>query len=353
MGRLKIIKKEYLFSKEQEWFRNCHANTQVSFDNGERLAVFWAGTNEGTPDQAIWTVRYKDGRWQDPVRVKYIYQLPHWNPVLFLDQNNVLHLYYKVGLTVQNWYTMVSDSYDRGLTWSESREAVPGDYTPRVSVRNKILIASNGNYIAPASSEVGTKMDCYADISQDEGRTWNKYLIPKQHRQPEKLEREYLWDGLKQGSLWENNLSVINSWDGVIQPAFWESQPGRIHALMRSTRKRIFRSDSEDYGRTWSEAYPTELPNNCSGIDAVCGKNGVLAVAYNPVAHNWGQRTPLVMSISEDNGKTFCDSICLEEGEGEFSYPSINVEGNIWHVIYTVNRRTFAYCQIEDREYQL
>lgn len=347
MGRLKVIIKERLFAEDQKWFQNCHANTQVRLNNGDMLVAFWAGTSEGTPDQAIWMVRYKDGAWQDPVRVKYIYQLPHWNPVLFLDQDGILHLYYKIGLTVQNWYTMVSESRDNGLTWTEAREAVPGDYTPRVTVRNKILIASNGDYIAPSSSETGTRMDSYADISEDRGNSWNKYEIPIRHKLTEPLEEEYLWEGLKRGALWENNLSVIRSWDGVIQPAMWESKPGHIHALMRSTRKRIYRSDSFDYGKTWCEAYPAELPNNCSGIDAVYGAGGILAVAYNPVPHNWGKRTPLAVSISDDNGKTFCDSVYLECGEGEFSYPSITVEENIFHVIYTINRKTFGYCQLE------
>lgn len=110
MGKLEIIKKECLFSEEQKWFCSCHSNTQVRLSDTERLAAFWAGTSEGTPDQAIWTVRYKNGEWQEPVRTKNIYQLPHWNSVLLLDKRNILHLYYKVGLTVQSWYTMVSDS---------------------------------------------------------------------------------------------------------------------------------------------------------------------------------------------------------------------------------------------------
>ena len=349
MGKLEIIKKECLFSEEQKWFCSCHSNTQVRLSDTERLAAFWAGTSEGTPDQAIWTVRYKNGEWQEPVRTKYIYQLPHWNPVLLLDKRNILHLYYKVGLTVQSWYTMVSDSYDNGLTWTESREAVPEDYTPRVTVKNKILIASNGDYIAPSSIEQGKKMDCYADISSDGGMTWEKHDIPIIHQKAEPLEKEYLWEGLKKGALWENNLSVVGAWDGVIQPTMWESSPGNIHAFMRSTRKRIYRSDSLDYGKTWCEAYPTKLPNNCSGIDAAYGKDGILAVVYNPVPHNWGKRTPLIVSISEDNGKTFSDSLYLEEEEGEFSYPSVTAEGDILHIIYTANRRTFKYCQIKYR----
>ena len=52
--------------------------------------------------------------------------------------------------------------------------------------------------------------------------------------------------------------------EGVIQPGLWESKdkPGHVHMTMRSSAGCIMRADSEDYGRTWSPAYRTMLPNN-------------------------------------------------------------------------------------------
>lgn len=346
MENIKILKQEPIFPDTQTWFGDCHANTQVKIGPDEYLVAFWAGTSEGTPDQAIWLSRCSKGTWQAPIRLKYIYQLPHWNPVLF-KYGKRIYLFYKVGLTVQSWYTMVSCSEDNGYTWAEAREAVPGDYSPRVSVRNKILCASNGAWIAPSSKEEGNWMDCYADISEDEGKTWKKSLIPITHRQSEPLNRRKLWEGLARGALWENNLDTIEAWDGIIQPAMWESAPGHIHALMRSTRGRIYRSDSKDFGKTWCEAYPTQLPNNCSGIDAVRMDSGILAVVYNPVPDNWGKRSPLSVSISKDNGLTFTEPFHLETASGEYSYPSVTAEENTLNIFYTANRRTFIHCRAE------
>ena len=124
----------------------------------------------------------------------------------------------------------------------------------------------------------------------------------------------------------------------------WESEKGKIHALMRSTRGRIYRSDSTDYGKTWCEAYPTQLPNNCCGIDAVRMENGTLAVVYNPIPYNWGKRSPLSVSLSEDNGKTFSEPFHLEMEPGEYSYPSVTAQGNMLNIFYTENRRTFVHC---------
>ncbi len=338
-----IILKERIFSSQQEWFHDCHANTQLKIGEDEYLVAFWAGTSEGTPDQAIWLSRFKEGKWHPPVRIKYIYQLPHWNPVLF-QHGGKIYLFYKVGLTVQTWYTYVSWSEDGGYTWTEAKEAVPGDYRPRATVRNKILLASNGAWIAPTSRELGEEMDCYADISYDAGETWEMASIPIAHQKPESLNRDMLWEGLRQGALWENDLNTVGAWDGVIQPTMWESEKGKIHALMRSTRGRIYRSDSTDYGKTWCEAYPTQLPNNCCGIDAVRMENGTLAVVYNPIPYNWGKRSPLSVSLSEDNGKTFSEPFHLEMEPGEYSYPSVTAQGNMLNIFYTENRRTFVHC---------
>lgn len=345
---LHIISQEPIFPYDQTWFHDCHANTQVTLQGGDTLVAFWAGTCEGTPDQAIWLSRCVKGCWQAPRKIKAIYQMPHWNPVLHLHGSRV-YLFYKIGLTVQTWYTMVSYSDDGGLTWSQEVEAVPGDYTPRASVRNKILTASNGWWIAPTSSESGTAMDSYVDISKDGGKTWEIHGFPMRHIKSAPLENDKLWEGLKQGALWENALDVVGSWDGTIQPTLWESKPGHIHAMMRCTRGNIYRSDSNDYGLTWRDAYPTCLPNNCCGIDAAVFSDGVLAVVYNPVGHNWGKRTPLSIALSGDNGQTFSKPFDLETAQGEYSYPSVAVKGNELNILYTANRRTFIHCRVERR----
>jgi len=52
--------------------------------------------------------------------------------------------------------------------------------------------------------------------------------------------------------------------------------------LTRSNAGSIYRSDSQDNGQIWSPAYPTELPNNNSGIDLVRLDDSSLILAYNP-----------------------------------------------------------------------
>jgi predicted neuraminidase len=56
---------------------------------------------------------------------------------------------------------------------------------------------------------------------------------------------------------------------GLIQPSLWCSDPEHgarhVHSLMRSTAGWVYRSDSDDGGRSWTTARRTRIPNNNSG----------------------------------------------------------------------------------------
>jgi len=118
----------------------------------------------------------------------------------------------------------------------------------------------------------------------------------------------------------------------------------------RSTEGAIYRSDSQDGGLTWCEAYPTELPNNNSGLDLVRMDQGILALVYNPVRTEEGKkkgpRTPLVLRLSEDNGKTWGDELLLDEGISQYSYPAIIASGNDLMITYTWRRERIAFYHL-------
>ena len=133
----------------------------------------------------------------------------------------------------------------------------------------------------------------------------------------------------------------------VIQPTLWESEAGNIHALVRSNIGRIYRSDSKDYGETWSPIYPTDMPNNNSGIDCVKLSDGRIVLICNPIEKNWGPRTPLSVFVSEDNGVSFKKELDLETEEGGFAYPSVIELGGILHIVYTYNRKKIVCAEIE------
>jgi predicted neuraminidase len=301
---------DFVFGDERA-FAQCHASTVVAADTGDLVAAWFGGTEEKNPDVGIWLSRYENGAWTKPERAAKVNETAHWNPVLFRDGSGTIHLFFKVGAEIPKWSTWSMQSTDAGKTWSKAVELVPGDFGGRGPVKNKAIILSDGAWLAPASTEIDRKeakekkiawpWKAFADRSEDQGKTWQR------------------------SAYWEMDRDALKG-DGAIQPTFWESAPGKVHALMRSAGGSVWRVDSEDGGRTWSPVRATELPNNNSGIDLVRLDDGRLLLLYNPVAKNWGPRTPLDLALSDNNGKTWRTIAHLEDnpdGESEYSYPSI------------------------------
>ncbi len=308
---------------EDKSFAQSHASTLLRLDDGQFLVAAFGGTAERDDDVGIWMTRGDGTTWSVPIEVAKIREDPHWNPVLFQAPSGTIYLYFKVGKTIPRWETWVMTSEDQGQTWSEAHELVAGDHGGRGPVRNKPIVLSNGDWLAGASHEEGP-WDAFADWSQDGGQTWNRteYLM---------LDREEV------------------TGKGVIQPTLWESAPGKIHMLVRSTAGAIYRSDSDDFGRNWSPAYRTDLPNPNSAIDLVKLDDGTLALLYNPDGENWGSRATLTLAFSFDNGQTWPEQVIVgqsEDGDGELSYPAIIHWGDQLALTYTWERKNIVFREV-------
>lgn len=341
--------RELLF-EDGAFFPSCHASTVLPLDDGTVLVCYFAGSREGADDVGIWLSRRVAGHWEAPRRIAKVKDQAHWNPVLMPITGGV-RLIFKVGKSVPVWKSWTMTSSNGGVTWSDP-EPLPAPNDAHGPVRSKPLILTDGSMLAPDSRETEQNWIVRVDTSFDLGGSFPASskipirTVPK--GDPKLLEQKA--NGI---------LPDAIEGKGAIQPTLWTSAPGKIHALMRTTGGYIFRSDSDDYGRSWCTAYNTGLPNNNSGIDIVKAENR-LFLAMNPVGRDWGERTPLVIMISSDNGATFRDFVTLEdmrydpklspEPDGspnaEFSYPAIVAKAGKLHVTYTVCRRQIAYREI-------
>lgn len=309
----------------------CHASTVLPLPDGTVLAAWFGGTRESTGDVDIWVSRFENGEWSKPYRISAYRTIPHWNPVLFLRKDGTVQLFFKVGRHIPSWRTFTCFSTDGGRSFSKPQELVPGDRCGgRGPVKNKAIRLESGRVLAPASTEK-KGWQCFVDISDDDGASWRK---------TEKIETDKV-------------AAILNSDNGyttnavpMIQPTLWESAPGKVHMLTRTAKGRIYRSDSSDAGETWCRAYPTVLPNNNSGIDLDMTPDGRLFLLSNPVSENWGDRTPLTLQMSEDNGETWQTILTLEDVEGEFSYPAIKYYEGKLYITYTHDRKEISYWEI-------
>lgn len=309
--------KDFLFNEQS--YPECHASTVLQLNNGGYIAAWFGGTKEKHDDVGIWITKGKPGNWEKTTEVAKINNDPHWNPVLFRAPDGKIHLFFKVGKQIPYWETWVKTSDDEGATWSEAKELVKDDRGGRGPVRCKPIILSNGTWLAGASNEQGL-WNTFFDRSEDNGATWQSTSYVE-------LDRKEI------------------TGKGIIQPTIWETSPGEVHALLRSTSSVVCRTDSKDYGKTWSPVYKTSLPNPNSGIDVGKLSDGTLVLAYNPTGKDWGSRGKLALAISFDNGKTWPKKVDLEVAalKDEFSYPAIIVNNDMVAVTYTWNREKIAF----------
>lgn len=307
---------------------SCHASHFVLLPENRVFCVFFYGSKEGNDDIRIFgAFREPDGSWSKPFPISEDDGMAHWNPVLFERRDGTHVLFYKAGKTIAGWKTLCRVSKDGCRTWSDSFEMVPGDESGgRGPVRNKAIYLSDGSILAPGSTEVG-EWKCFFDRSTDGGNTW--------------VRSEDL-------CITDEISGKYESLDGrgIIQPTVWESEDG-VHALMRSTEGKIYRSDSKDFVN-WCKPYATDMPNNNSGIDVALLPDGRLFLACNPNGENWGSRTPLSLYLSEDNGKTFSFYSHLITMKGKYAYPALRYADGCLHVTYTWNRRTLTYMRLGD-----
>lgn len=308
----------FLFGDDHP-FPQCHASTIIHLKNGEFVAAWFGGTHEKADDVGIWMTKGRPGHWEKPFEVAKLQQVPHWNPVLFQAPDGKIFLFFKVGKEIAQWETWVKVSTDEGKTWSDAHELVKGDKGGRGPVRNKMIVLSDGAWLAGASNENGP-WNAFFDRSEDQGKTWvaTPYL---------KIDHDTF------------------KGKGVIQPTLWESAPGQVHALLRSTAGVICRTDSKDGGKTWSAVYETALPNPNSAIDVTKLPDGTLVLAFNPTTRDGGSRGRLSLGLSFDNGKTWPKILDLENEDrhDEFSYPAIIHWGDSVAVTYTWKRKKIAY----------
>ncbi len=298
-------------------YPGVHVATLEQAPNGDLLYGFYAGQKEKADDVKTFLSRLAvgAGAWTKPSIVFDEPNKPDGNAVLWTDgKNGRIHLLFATimgdGWTEANIRDITST--DNGKTWSAPKFVrkewgwLPGTLPFRMS---------NGEVIFPIYSEVEWSVGWY--ISGNDGTTWKAY--PNDD-----------------ASTWPKSLG------GMIQPATVELEPGHLVALNRSRDFFIWKTESRDYGKTWSQAQPTTLPNNNSRIALLKLKNGHLVLAHNPTQ---SPRTPLRLSLSTDGGNTWESSVDVEdEASQEFSYPYLLQSTDGWiHLGYTHRRKSMRH----------
>lgn len=307
---------------------------------GDLYIAYYGGAGEYDTETAVYGARRKKGEttWSLPVVIADTPFRGDGNPVVWQAPDGLVWLFY-VNLYGETWSSArvkAKISQDGAMTWSDSFMLTLQEGT---MARGKPIVLMNGDYLLPMYYETGS------DREQTGADTASYFLRynPKT-------------------KVW-TETNRIRSPDGNLQPQVVQLNADDLVCYMRrgggfgpDTKGYIQIAKSHDGGNTWSDATDTEIKNPNSAVDVVKLKNGHLALVYNDHMY---KRTPLTVSISMDQGKTYPFRRDIGGGDNTFAYPYMiqTSDGKIL-VLYTTNNRstimlsTFEESAITDYKYE-
>jgi sialidase-1 len=139
--------------------------------------------------------------------------------------------------------------------------------------------------------------------------------------------------------------------DGAFEATVAEVAKQRLLMFLRTTRDRIWRSESGDGGRTWTEPKPTEIAASNSPSFLLTLGSGRIALVWNPVSPTNGADWPrrikpryaenpdsvyreeLLFALSDDDGTTWTRPVVIAQRPGAKLRYAYMVEwrpGEIW-----------------------
>jgi predicted neuraminidase len=399
MPEKKVVLHQNIFAPVGE---HTHGSTIAELPNGDLLAAWFQGSGERWADDVrIMGARLlsSDTAWTDPFLMADVPGFPDVNPVLFVDNDARLWLF---------WYTVIANQWDTSLpayrtsknymqrsgppewAWQQSLFVKPGGKTERgiladdpfvASVRRQIelqrkaleqqtggdpevmklferwkeqlLYKSEGKDMMRSgyyTNEAGERIDTLMGFPYYRRVGWQTKNKPVQLSSGRIILPLYS-DGLNLslmaitddgGSNWHYSEPLVGA--GNIQPTIAVGKSS-LTAYMRDNGpppKRLLASNSADDGKTWSPVHDTEIYNSGAGSDVVVLQNGHWVLANNDLEVG---RYSLALYLSEDEGKSWPWIRHLELSDGpenanSYSYPSVieGINGNI-HVVYTYSMR--------------
>lgn len=313
---------ERIFGREIPTGPYKHPACMTDLNNGDLYLVYYGGQGEYAIDTAVYGSRLKKGetQWSAPKVLAHDPFRSVGNGVIWQAPDGLVWLFYVVrfGETWSNSRIQVKVSTDNAETWSDSSVLALEE---GMMVRNRPIALSDGDYLLPVYKETGHDQEVVGAESTSFFLRFNP------------TKRTWTESGR------------IRSAKGNIQPAPVQIDDTTVVAYCRrgggylpSEKGYLVRSESHDLGKTWSEGKDSPFPNPNAAVDFLKLRSGKLLLVYNDCMHG---RTPLTVSVSPDNDKSYPFKRNIIEGPGDFGYPlAFQTKDGVIHVVYTSEKRS-------------
>lgn len=356
-GQTSIFEKSMLIFPLQD--KHVHGSSLVHLPNGDLLAVWFFGSGERTADDVkLMGARLEKGKtvWSAPFLMADTPNLPDCNPVLFLNQDNILFLVW-IAVQANKW----EQSILRVRTSTDYLKSGP----PIWNWQDNILLKPDARFADEVAKQFKLLPENLAGWAEY-APSYDKMIIAASQ---DPVKRSMGWmtrikpliigsriilplysDGFNfslmaisddKGQSWRPGLPLVGR--GPIQPALVQKKDGKLLAYLRDSGDappRVQVSESSDLGESWSPASKTEIPNTAS-VELLVLQDGRWAFVGNDLEDG---RYRLSLFLSDDEGKSWKWKIALEnvaKGEGSFSYPCLiqTVDG-LLHLTYSYHLKS-------------
>ena len=266
-----------------------HGPSVVLLPDGRLMAAWFSAPLEGAPSQRILRAFSQD-RGHTWTKAETLQDFPgraDFDPS-FVVSGPSTFLFFSASQPSRVYFRRSDDS---GATWG-----VPVELgQPGHSTRSNGIRLATGELLVPLH-RTGTRAGGVMK-STDDGRTWTRF----------------------------GQVANPNGQGG--EPTVAQLRSGRVLMILRTKDKQVWRAHSDDRGQKWStpEIIP-RLSGVTSASHLLCLRNGRLILTRNPGPDPY--RFPLVMHVSDDEGKTWSEPFLLADRPEKFpgwqtSYPSV------------------------------
>ena len=367
----KNLKTSFIFPFQE---KHVHSSSIIELPNGDLLSCWFEGSGErNANDVQIKGARLKKGssKWSNPFLMADTPGQPDCNPVLFVDQNNKLILYWVV-VQANRWENSV-------LKYRTSTDYIKNG-APKWNWQDVILLKPNDDFAETIKNQFSSMKS--RDLAWAEYAPQYETMVYEAAKDKKKRETGWMTrihpvilpsgrillplysDGYNlsliaisddQGESWKPSLPIVGY--GNIQPSIVQKKDGSLVAFMRDNGDspgKILKSISIDNGYSWTAAEKTEIINPGTSVDAIKLKNGNWVMVYNDLESD---RYSVAVSLSDDEGKTWKWTKRLERDDskkGSFSYPSvIQTKDGMIHLTYSYrmgeNKKTIKHVSFTSK----